>query len=281
MKWFGLVVAVGIAFFYGFHVGTNRPEPKVDPPDEICADMNEYRQLKQKEEKFDKANLILAKIMKVFIADLGLHASNKQLCKISLEKIVAAAPPPAPAQPFVIPVSTQTPPSPTGPAGSNSILGRPIGTRNSPSRSRDGTRPGGTNTSGRRLIFTPETAKGAVHALYRAVLWRTPDEIGAAEAVSKFSEQGWEAYVRNARAMVQSDEFLREIEPNHSPQQIINHMYAVYMGRCAFASEMKRQMSLLSREGPRSVVASIINSARRTNADQILAGGFSVGSCGD
>src|SRR5665213_3193658 len=87
MRWLAVFVAVGIAFFSGLHFGSSRTPQKIG----ICLDlaelssdeMQDYLLLKDQKQKYDKANEILARIMQIFIGDLGLHAAGEQSCKIN------------------------------------------------------------------------------------------------------------------------------------------------------------------------------------------------------
>jgi hypothetical protein len=120
-----------------------------------------------------------------------------------------------------------------------------------------------------------DKVRSVIRALYLAILWRNPDQ----QSETMASPMSWGAYIGRGQRLVQSDEFLKQVDPNHTPQQIINRMYAVFRGRCAFAGEMKNQMDGLSRAGSRLIVANIITEGRHSNPDQILAGGFSPSSC--
>lgn len=277
MKWLSVAAAIAAAFYLGTKSGRKPEPPSQEPPQGIRADferlsqeeLKDYQDLKEKRLKYEAANKVLAKVMQIFIADLGLKSIKQNECKVTTEFIAPntqpqppTTPPPPPAQPEA-PEKTES----TNRANFESIK-----------RGKRPPRPG-YSESGRRLAFPTDKAKNAVNALYQAVLWRQPDTGGGEAATTKFSEDGWREYMDNARSMVRSQEFLKEIEPNHSSAEIINHMYAVYMGRCSFPNEMNTHIRTLSSDGPGAIIASIISKARQNHTDQILAGGFSPSSC--
>jgi hypothetical protein len=88
-----------------------------------------------------------------------------------------------------------------------------------------------------------------------------------------------QTYLNNAKAMVQSPEFLKDIEPEHSSKDIVNRMYAVFLGRCASDSEMRDHLADLKGEGPPRIVSDIVAKARDTNPTKIFEGGFRPTSC--
>ncbi len=242
-------------------------------------DMREYLELKSQREKFDKANEILAKVMQLFIADLGLRSAAAPQCKLPDRRAEKAAGKAAPTElppTMVAPPTESTAAKPT----TSEYIAQPATTAAAAAAPEKSTAANDKSpTSGRRGPIAPEKAKNAVHALYQAILWRAPDERGGDEATRRMTESGWSAYMSNARRMVRSREFLQDVVPNHTPEQIIHRMYAVYFGRCAFAQELAQQLDSLKIRGASEVVNSIIGTARRRNADQILSGGFSPTSC--
>jgi hypothetical protein len=75
---FALGVAVGAAYFWKPAAApeqTLAPELQAKFQQLTEKDLEEYYQLKTEKEKFAKADEILGKIMTIFLADLGLHAS--------------------------------------------------------------------------------------------------------------------------------------------------------------------------------------------------------------
>lgn len=108
MKWFGFILAVGIAFLYGFQLGSSRLVKKVQKLEGIRHEFSElsndelkdYLNLKDQKMKYDKANEILAKIMQIFIADLGLHSAENQVCKINSGELSVPAALTAPISPI-------------------------------------------------------------------------------------------------------------------------------------------------------------------------------------
>jgi len=278
-----LLLVAGLGFFAGLRYAPPAPTP-AEHSDNLSAEfiriskeeLEEYRSLQDQRARFNKANQILAQVMKVFIADLGLRISpSTQICRIG-----TAESPGKLRQEMVASEPAATPPD-VKPAATAAVAAEPPGTASvtakTPAKSAAGSRADPANW--RRGPVEPEKAKGAVHALYQAVLWRAPDDQGGAEATQKMSEDGWEAYLRNARGMIRSPEFLQEVEPNHTPVQIINHMYGVYFGRCAFPKELESRLNVLRGEGAGGVIAGVIRDSRRRHADQIFKGGYSPTSC--
>jgi hypothetical protein len=247
MRWLAVFFALCVAFFLGLHFGAT-PVVKKSP---LCLEfadltedqMQEYLQLKDQQAKYEKANEIMAKIMQIFVADLGLHLTGEASCRIDsaefpLSKPIMAAP----AEP---PPKVKAPEPPPSPAPAK----------------RD------------------HRSDKAIQALYQAVLWRAPDIKGEEQAAERFHDEHWEAYRQLGTGMMRGQEFLKQVEPNHTPQQIINHMYAVFMGRCAFNEEMRAHLDTLTSGGPGQVFSTILNSARQYHREQILAGGFSPSTC--
>lgn len=275
MRWFALALILALTFYVGKKSAVAPPVPegaRAEFAQISEAELREYQQLKDEREKVGKANQILAKVMQIFIADLGLRAADAT-CKIGATETATPKPPEEPA-----PAPNPEPTKPV--AVETKIEPAPQLTRDERRRANRTTRtspPAESRRGGGG--FTPEKAKGAMTALYQAVLWRALSKSEEELATRRFADSGWGLYMDQARALVQSSEFLREIEPNHTPQKIINHMYAVYMGRCAFPNELDEHMQTLQRAGPRQVITGIISRARTNNADQIQSGGFPGGSC--
>lgn len=131
----------------------------------------------------------------------------------------------------------------------------------------------------RGIVIEPKDAKGAVFALYQAILWREPDQAGGASAVDAFSRIGWKTYMENAKNMIASTEFFERIAPNHSAEAIINRMYAIFLNRCASAHEMQDHMGSLRDNETGNITDSILNKAIDENKQKIFEGGYKANSC--
>lgn len=279
MRWFIISLFMGLSFVGGYRFGNK--EIALPPTSEIQnefvklskEDLKDYANLKESRQKYEMANQILAKVVKIFIADLGLKNSPPtcQLDHPSSHTQANPVPPVEPKDPATGP--TQTAPSETkDEARSAPIAKEPAKPpKTNPSRSAPSLR------YVRR--FSPEQARGAMTALYQAVLWRALGSTAAEMAEKNFAEAGWQLYLRKARAIVKSAEFLSEIEPHHTPQQIISRMNAVYRGRCPTAGEMEEFLNILARSGPSEVIATIIQRGRKYYSNEILSGGFNPNSC--
>lgn len=128
-------------------------------------------------------------------------------------------------------------------------------------------------------MIDPKNAKGAVHALYQAILWRDPDRSGGAAAVDALSRIGWKTYIGNAGDMIKSKEFLEQIAPNRSAQTVINRMYAIFLNRCANPHEMQDHLGNLRDEETEKITSSILNKAIEDNKQKIFEGGYNPESC--
>jgi hypothetical protein len=290
MKWILFTAAFAGVFIAGYKTGHQEP-PAPETLEGVRADfeqlskedLRDYQELKDNRKKYEAANQILAKIMKIFVADLGLRISTQQQCQVNSPEFS-----PAPKAAVADTPPTVEPPPPPAPAATPSSApsaSTPSNTRNRDRASEQSrgninqNRRNNTNSSSFGLVFGQERAKGAIHALYQAILWRAPDVNAEGESTTKFSEEGWGNYVAGARKLIRSQEFVGVVAPNHTPEQIINRIYAVYAGRCAFANEMSRSMRDYSSGNHGGLVATVIGSARRLHADQVFAGGFSPASC--
>jgi hypothetical protein len=229
------------------------------------AELEDYLKLKDQREKYEKADELLSKMMLLFLADLGLHSKKENFHPLALAKKQSDS------QKLKIAGENNTEDSDAKNLKVESVPSKSVG---STAKTIDGTET-------KPLVFSisKEQAVGGVSALYQAILWRNPDTQGGEKASDKFSFEGWSAYTKNAMYMVISREFRDKIESNHTPQEIINHMYSVFLGRCARAFEMNRHIEDLNRGGPPKIVVDIINKGREKNSDQILAGGFPASSC--
>jgi hypothetical protein len=247
MRWLITSILVVCAFLTGLQLAK---VPLLPKSPHICLqfsglsddDMQDYLSLKDQKSKFEKANEILAKIMQIFIADMGLHAANEPMCRMNVTEFPIAAVAPAPSIP-------------------------------APQAEKPKEKP---EAQPSKLGITLDPAK----ALYQAILWRAEDEKGGLTINDRYRTGKWSAYFHEGRRMLHSPEFFKKIEPTHTPQQIINHMYAVYFGRCAFPEEIRRQLDALSQSnGAGRVFENIVNDARETLTVQIEAGGFSPSTC--
>lgn len=130
-----------------------------------------------------------------------------------------------------------------------------------------------------RFVINPNDAKGAVHALYQAILWRKPDNAGGTAAAEAFSRIGWQTYLGNAKDMISSREFFERIAPIHSDESIINRMYAIFLNRCSSPHEMQDHIGHLRDNETGKVTTSILNKAIDENKQQIFEGGYKPESC--
>ena len=105
MNWLTTGILVIVAFLAGLHFAKaptlpKRPNICLQFSDLSDDEMQEYLSLKDQKAKFEKANEILARIMQIFIADMGLHSAGESLCRINVTEFpIAAAAPVPPAAP--------------------------------------------------------------------------------------------------------------------------------------------------------------------------------------
>jgi hypothetical protein len=270
MKRLVIFLLIGAAFFTGIHFGSSRTPQQagicLDFADLSKEELQEYLALKEQKQKYDKANEILAKMIQIFIADMGLHDAGEQLCKINSTEFPLAhaakvsPPPPRKENTQPPPVATLVPEPPPPPATVKA------------------TGHGRSSSLGHGGISAPN-ALGAIRALYQAILWRAADAKSEVTASEKFSNEGWNAYIHNGQNLIRGPEFSKQIVPNHTSEQIINHLYAVFMGRCAFPQEMKEALDNQAGDGPARLVESLITYAHQNIPDQVYAGGFSPSTC--
>ena len=93
-------VAMALSFWAGYQI--DKPIP-VTPNQSSAAlsdlkekmaqlvdtDFQDYQRLKSMKAKYESANMILAKIMKIFLADLGLRISQSQIDAITTHGFLA------------------------------------------------------------------------------------------------------------------------------------------------------------------------------------------------
>jgi hypothetical protein len=275
MKFLLPIAAAFILFISGYGLGTYRAgrERLKGLESEFArishTELRDYQNLKDERAKYDKANEILSRIMMIFLADLGLHLENTRpdflagISKPPEEKECApCAQAQEPSRSRMVKVSEEGPQP------------RFI----SKKKEEKNFRKNPTSTVGHQVV-SKEEARGATYALYQAIVWREPDAEGGKSAERQMIAVGWENYIRKAQDAITSHEFQNTIEPNHSVEEIINRIYAVYFGRCANRLEMSDQLSVLNREGAKRMIAGILNKARENNLKQIYSGGYNPNSC--
>lgn len=281
-----MIVPVIIAGFLGFWLG-GRKTTAVGLEHEFIqisrAELKEYESLKDEKQKFEKANEILAKVMQLFVADLGLRIGEAPACrldsnltpKINAERLEdkksEPPPPPLPSPPQKLVAETQAPPAAAAAAATSPPPEKKSGATT------DSNNPRNWRSGG----ITPEKVKNAAHALYQAILWRAPDEKAIQEFTQRMTESGWSAYTARAKRLFRSREFSTDVAPNHQNEKIINRVFAIFLGRCAFKPELERASVEITRRGHAEVLTDVIQTARRRNPDQILAGGYPVTSCAE
>jgi hypothetical protein len=234
-------------------------------------DLREYQELKEKRLKYEAANHILARVMQIFVADLGLHTLKQRDCKINTGEVTA----PIATEPVHAQTFPQTLPSPgaSGQARAEARVDQPVAS----GKGRYGRWGKGVNGG----EFDMEKAKGMVRALFQATVWRVPDVGNESAIAQKIAAGGWSNYNQRARDLLRSREFTRDIVPNRTPQQVINQMHSVYLGRCAFENELNDFMIAVQKSGYDGVLIQIINKARNNNPEQIFSGGFNPKSCSE
>lgn len=286
MKKIAIVVVLSMFSYGGYKFAGKK---LVEPPAEqvpthehenkfsiTSAEFDEYEKLKGRKKQYEKANEILGKMLVIFLADLGLRLKNSDADIIGFSQK-------SQSQRAVKENNVQNVEA-SAAASETQIDRRKKIEKKSPNqfaqkREREPV-PAKARENGFLKKVTREQARGAVVALYQAVLWRNPDKAGGASAARRFSNGRWVTYIRNAREMAMSQEFESKIWTNYTRKQIINRMYAVFMGRCASGIEMKVHLKLMDGGRGRRVIADILKDARELHFTQIFKGGYKPESCG-
>ena len=279
MKWLGIIVAVAIAFLSGYRMGLDKKIAEKIPGlgGEFAQisqrELQEYMQLKDDKAKYEKANEILGRVMMLFIADMGLRVGNPDLN--ILDEAQSSRPPLLPAVTSVEPVFESARKGPAPHAHKPSAR-----EKSEPLRVAEAKRPQTDVRNGE--VTSIANATGAVNALYLGILWREPDEASLPSLMMRLRHNGWNGVVALARDMVGSAEFQRVTQPGHKPEEIINHMYAVFLGRCPSAFEMAGHVRA-TRRGYSETALAILEKAHTSTMSQamsqIYSGGFNVNSC--
>ncbi len=274
MKWLAIVAAVGIAFLSGYRMGLDTKIADKQPglSGEFAQisqrELQEYMQLKDDKAKYEKANEILGRVMMLFIADMGLRVGNPDF---NILDVAQSPRPPMLASP---PIHAAPEPAVKEPAlradkAPAAMKERTTGTVEKKSTAAD-LKPS--------EFDTPANEVGAINALYLGVLWREPDAASLPSLGMRLRRAGWSGFVALARDMVGSSEFQRLIEPRHKPEQIVNHMYAVFLGRCPSGFELTGHLRAVRRSYTEATLA-ILEKAHTSSMSQIYNGGFNVNSC--
>lgn len=290
------ILAASFIFYAGYRSAPNQQEAPAASKQEFNPDFQlqnsdlnfrlfsisekefkEYQNLKDQKSKYDKANEILAKMVLLFIADMGLQLgpgdssaqdffkvkfpvdSDRSVVKTGNEAILNNSKGGA-----VMPTVTPMPESTAAYDVATTPEGTPI------SKSKKGKLPSMVNAA---------QAKGAVFALYQAFLWRAPDGEGGSAAVGNFTSNGWSAYLRNAREMVGSDEFRNRILSAYTPEQLITHAFSVYFGRCPTDTEYRNHLRYVDSGNFQRAAANIITKARDAGTVELFTGGFNPSTC--
>lgn len=128
-------------------------------------------------------------------------------------------------------------------------------------------------------VIPVKDAKGAVHALYRAILWREPDIDGGNAATHYFSHIGWSTYIENAKNMITSPEFESEVAPKYDAISIINRIYSVFLSRCPSRDELAGHLMDIERNEPGQITTAVLQLAQQDHKEKVFKGGYHPQTC--